>query len=64
MADPTRLDPSHKKLTQPGSKFFDPDPSLNSTILHALEIHHLQSEAFKFHCNEAHHFFIVLKIVL
>jgi len=28
MADPTWPDPSHKKLTRPGSKFFDPDPSL------------------------------------
>jgi len=28
MADPTRPDPSHKKVTWPGSKNFDPDPSL------------------------------------
>jgi len=31
MADPTRTDPSHKKLTRPGSKIFDPDPSLVPT---------------------------------
>jgi len=33
MADPTRPDPSHKKLTQPGSKNFDPDPSLALTFM-------------------------------
>jgi len=28
MAEPTRPDPSHKKLTRSRSKNFDPDPSL------------------------------------
>jgi len=43
MADPTQPDPSHKKLTLPGSKKFDPYPSL---ILQA-ECHFTANSQFR-----------------
>jgi len=36
MADPTRPEPQKIDPTRPGSKIFDPDPSLRTTLLSKL----------------------------
>jgi len=37
MADPTQPEPQKIDPTRPGSKFFDPDPSLDNTVMECWE---------------------------
>jgi len=48
MADPTQTEPQKIDPTQPGSKIFDPDPSLGSMIFRPMQVRQYQLAQCKF----------------